>query len=103
MWLMFQDGPRVEEIFASDFKTFADGIAKASAPVKLMLNVQGGESVSISCDDAFACDYITFMAALDSEMQEHGIAVVLETDYRPGTVENTIFIVCDDYFSPCAR
>lgn len=99
MWIMFQDGPRVEETFASDFKTFADGIAKDSAPVKFLLNVQGGESVSVSCDDAFARDYITFMDALSSEIQEHGIAVVLETDYRPDTVENTVFVVCDDYFS----
>lgn len=96
MWIMFQDGPRVEEIFASEFKTFADGIAKVSAPVKLMLNVQSGESVSISCDHAFAYEHITFMDALDSELQEHGIAVVLETDYRPDTVENTVFVVCYD-------
>lgn len=96
MWIMFQDGPRVEEIFASDFKTFVDGIAKDSAPVKFLLNVQGGESVSISCDDAFAYEHITFMAALESEIQKHGIAVVIETDYRPDTVENTVFVVCDE-------
>lgn len=99
MWIMFQDGPHVEEIFASDFKTFADGIAIVSAPVKFLLNVQGGENVSVSCDHAFAYEHITFMNALDSEIQKHGIAIVLETDYRPDTVENTVFVVCDDYFS----
>ena len=103
MSVMFHDGSHVEEIFASDFKTFVDGLTKANETVRFRLNVQGGETVSISCVDSFAFEYITFMDALNSEIQEHGIAIVIAADYRPGTIENTIFIVCDDYFSPCAR
>lgn len=96
MNIMFQDGPHVQETFASNFKKLADGLARANAQVKFLLNVQGGESVSITCDHAWAFEHITFMDALDSEMQEHGIAIVIADDYRPDAVETTILVVCDD-------
>ncbi len=101
MSIMFQDSSHVEEIYGSDFKTLVNGLAKANETVRFRVNVQGGESVSISCVQAFAFEYITFMDALNSEIQEHGIAIVIAADYRPDTVENTIFVVCDDYFSSC--
>lgn len=93
---MFNDGSHVRDTFASAFKTLVNGIAKANATVKFRLNVQGGESVSITCDHAFAFDYITFMDSLDSEILKHGVAIVIATDYSADTVESTIFVVCDD-------
>lgn len=96
MSITIKDSSHVEEIFVSDFKKLVNGLAKANALVKFLLHVQGGESVSISCDHAFAFEHITFIDALSSEIQEHGIAVVIADDYRPDTVENTIFVVCDD-------
>lgn len=96
MSIMFHDGSHVDEIFASTLKSLINGLAFDNEPVKFRLNQQNAETVNLTCDHAFACAHITFMNALDSEIQENGIAIVIATDYRTDNPENTIFVVCDD-------
>lgn len=96
MSIMFQDGSHVDEIFASKLKSLVNGLSIDNELVKFRLNQQDEVTVNLTCDHAFACDHITFMNALDSEIREHGIAIVIATDYRHDSVENTIFVVCDD-------
>ena len=97
MSIMFHDGSHVEEIFASKLKFLVNGLAIDNEHVNFHLNKQDAVSVNLSCDHAFASEHITFMNALDSEIQEHGIAIVIANDHRPlYTIETTIFIVCDD-------
>lgn len=96
MSIMFQDGSHVDEIFASKLKSLVNGIAKANEPVNFRLNVQDGKTVSISGMYSYAYQHLSFMDALDSEIREHGIAIVIATDYRGEEYENTIFVVCDD-------
>ena len=96
MSTIFNDGSHVRETFASALKTLINGLAKKNEPVNFSLNVQDGQSVRISCAYSYAYQHISFMDALDSEIREHGIAIVIATDYRSDTVENTVFVVCDD-------
>lgn len=96
MSIMFQDGSHVDEIFASKLKSLVNGLAIGNELVKFRLNQQDAITVNLSCDHAFACEHITFMNALDSEIRENGIAIVIATDYRTDKPENTIFVVCDD-------
>lgn len=96
MSIMFHDGSHVDETFASAFKTLVNGLAMDNELVKFRLNQQDAVTVNLTCDHAFACDHITFMNALDSEIREHGIAIVIAIDYRHDDVETTIFVVCDD-------
>ena len=96
MSTLFNDGSHVRDTFASAFKTLVNGLAKENAPVNFRLNVQGGESVQISCDHSFACEHISFMYELDSEILAYGVAIVIATDYRTDSPETTIFVVCDD-------
>ena len=96
MSIMFQDGSHVDEVFASKLKALINGLAIDNELVKFRLNQQDAITVNLSCDHAFACEYITFMNALDSEIRKHGIAIVIATDYRGEEYENTIFVVCDD-------
>lgn len=93
---MFHDGSHVEEIFASKLKFLVNGLAIDNEHVNFHLNKQDAVSVNLSCDHAYAYEHITFMNALDSEIQKHGIAIVTAADYRSDTDEHTIFIVCDD-------
>ena len=96
MSTIFNDGSHVDEIFASKLKSLVNGLSIDNELVKFRLNQQDAITVNLSCDHAFAREYITFMKALDSEIREHGIAIVIATDYRPEENENTIFVVCDD-------
>ena len=96
MSTLFNDGSHVRETFASDFKTLVNGLAKSNKPVSFRINVQGGESVSISCNYAYAYEHISFMDELDSEILAYGVAIVVATDYRTDNHENTIFVVCGD-------
>lgn len=96
MSILFKDGSHVDEIFASKLKSLVNGLAINNELVKFRLNQQNEETVNLSCDHAFACEHITFMNALDSEIRENGIAIVIATDYRTDNPENTIFVVCDD-------
>ena len=96
MSIIFRDGSHVDEIFASKLKSLVNGLAIDNELVKFRLNQQDAITVNLTCDHAFACDHITFMNALDSEIREHGIAIVIATDYRGEEYENTIFVVCDD-------
>lgn len=93
---IFNDGSHVRETFASAFKTRVNSLAINNELVKFRLNQQDAVTVNLSCDHAFACEHITFMNALDSEILAYGVAIVIATDYRGDTVENTVFIVCDD-------
>ena len=96
MSFIFHDGSHVDEIFASKLKSLVNGLAIDNEPVNFRLNQQDAITIYLSCDHAFAYEHITFMNALDSEIREHGIAIVIATDYRGEEYENTIFVVCDD-------
>lgn len=96
MSILFKNGSHVDEIFASKLKSLVNGLAIDNEPVNFHLNQQDAVTVNLSCDHAFAREHITFMNALDSEIQEHGIAIVIATDYRPEEYETTVFVVCDD-------
>lgn len=96
MSILFQDGSHVDEIFASKLKSLVNGLAKTNEYVSFRLNVQDGESVQISCNHSYACEHMTFMDELDSEILAYGVAIVIATDYRNDSHENTIFVVCDD-------
>lgn len=96
MNIMFQDGSLVDEIFASKLKSLLNGLAKENAPVNFRLNVQGGKSVSISCNHSYAYEHLSFIDELDSEILAYGVAIVVATDYRTDNHENTVFVVCDD-------
>lgn len=94
--MIVYSGSHVNETFASAFKSIVNSLAKQNEPVSFKLNVQDDESTSMTCRNSFAYEYLTFIDTLDSEIREHGIAIVIATDYRPVTVETTIFVVCDD-------
>ena len=96
MSTLIKDGSHVKETFASAFKTLVNGLAKANDHVNFRLNVQDGESVQISCNHSYACEHITFMDELDSEILAYGVAIVVATDYRTDSHKTTIFVVCDD-------
>ena len=93
---IFNNGSHVRETFASAFKTLVNGLAKTNEHVSFRLNVQDGESVQISCNHSYACEHISFMDELDSEILAYGVAIVIATDYRNDSHETTIFVVCDD-------
>ena len=96
MSVIFHDGSHVDEIFASKLKSLVNGLAIDNEPVNFHLNQQDAVTVHLSCDHAFAYEHIKFMNALDSEIRENGIAIVIATEYRGEEYENTIFVVCDD-------
>ena len=96
MSTLFNDGSHVKETFASAFKTFVNGLAKTNEPVNFSLNVQDGKSVQISCNHSYACEHISFIDELDSEIIAYGVAIVVATDYRTDSHKTTIFVVCDD-------
>lgn len=96
MSTLFNDGSHVRETFASALKTLINGLAKDNEPVNFRLNVQDGESVQISCNYSYACEHISFMDELDSEILAYGVAIVIETDFRNDSRETTVFVVCDD-------
>ena len=72
-----------------------NGLAKENAPVNFRLNVQDGESVSISCNYSYAYEHIAFIDELDSEILAYGVDIVVATDYRTDSHETTVFVVCD--------
>ena len=94
--MIVYSGSHVKETFASAFKSIVNSLAKQNAHVNFRLNVQDGESVSISCSYSYAYEHISFMDELDSEILAYGVAIVVATDYRGDKTENTVFIVCDD-------
>lgn len=97
--MIVYSGSQVMETFASTFKTLVNGLAIDNETVNFHLNQQDAttiNTINLSCDHAFAYEHITFMNALDSEIREHGIAIVMANDYRGGKYDKTIFVVCDD-------
>ena len=89
-------GSHVKETFESDFKSLVNGIAMRNDSVNMYLNTQDGKGAHLLGNHSYAYEYLEFMNALDSEIREHGIAIVIATDYRSEEYENTIFVVCDD-------
>ena len=89
-------GSHVKETFASAFKSIVNDIAMRNVSVNMYLNVQDGEGAHLLGNHAYAYEYIAFMNALEAEISTHDVAIVVATDYRHDTVENTIFVVCDD-------
>lgn len=96
MSTIFHDGSHVDEIFASKLKSLVNGFAIDNEHVNFHLNQQDAITVHLHCDHAYAYEHITFMDALEAEIREHGIAIVIATDYRGEEYANTIFVVCDD-------
>lgn len=94
--MIIYSGSHVKETFASAFKTIVNGLAKQNEHVSFKLNVQDGESASIDCNYSYAYEHIAFIDELDSEILAYGVAIVIATDYRTDTLENTIFVVCAD-------
>ena len=94
--MIVYSGSHVKETFASEFKSFANDLAKQNEPVSFKLNVQDGVGVSMTCHYSSAYEHITFIDALNAEISAHGVAIVVATDYRPEDLETTIFVVCDD-------
>ena len=89
-------GSHVKETFESDFKSLVNDIAMRNVAVNMYLNVQDGEGAHLLGNHAYAYEYIAFMNALDSEIREHGIAIVIATNYRTDIHDTTVFVVCDD-------
>lgn len=96
MSTLFNDGSHVHETFASAFKTLVNCLANDNEPVNFRLNKQNTYSAMLSCSHAYACEHITFINSLDSEILAYGVAIVVATDYRTDSHETTIFVVCDD-------
>lgn len=93
---MFNDGSIVRETFSSDFKTLVNDIAMRNDSVNMYLNTQDGEGAHLLGNHAYAYEYLAFMNALDSEIREHGIAIVIATNYWPDVNDTTVFVVCAD-------
>ena len=89
-------GSHVKETFESDFKSLVNDIAMRNVSVNMYLNVQDGEGAHLLGNHAYAYEYIAFMDALDSEIREYGIAIVIATDYRTDVNDTTVYVVCDD-------
>lgn len=89
-------GSYVKDTFESDFKSLVNGIAMRNDSVNMYLNTQYGEGAHLLGNNAYAYEYITFMNALDSEIREHGIAIVIATNYRTDIHDTTVFVVCAD-------
>lgn len=94
--MIIYSGSHVKETFTSAFKSIVNGLAKHNERVSFKLNVQDDESASIDCNYSYAYEHIAFMDKLNAEISAHGVAIVVANDYRTDTVENTIFVVCDD-------
>jgi len=89
-------GSYVKETFESDFKTLVNDIAMGNDSVNMYLNTQDGEGAHLLGNHAYAYEYLAFMNALDSEIREHGIAIVIATYYRTDIHATTVFVVCAD-------
>lgn len=89
-------GSYVEETFKSDFKSLVNYIAMRNDSVNMYLNTQDGEGAHLLGKYAYAYEYLAFMDALDYEIREHGIAIVIATNYRTDGHDTTVFVVCDD-------
>ena len=87
-------GSYVKETFESDFKSLVNDIAMGNESVNMYLNVQDGEGAHLLGNHAYAYEYLAFMNALDSEIREHGIAIVIATYYRTDVHATTVFVVC---------
>lgn len=87
-------GSYVKETFESDFKSLVNDIAMGNFSVNMYLNTQDGEGAHLLGNHAYAYEYLAFMDALEAEIQEHDIAIVIATDYKNDV--HTIFVVCAD-------
>lgn len=96
MSTLIKDGSHVDEIFASSFKDFIKTNAKDIELIRFSLNVSDESTITFSCISGSAPKYIEFIDALDTELLNNDIAIVIETDYRYDSYETTIFIVCND-------
>ena len=93
---IIKNGSHVDEIFASDFKSLVNGITMRNDSVNMYLNTQDGKGAHLLGNHSYAYEYLAFMNALDSEIREHGIAIVIATNYRTNVHDTTVFVVCDD-------
>lgn len=89
-------GSYVKETFESDFKSLVNDIARGNDSVNMYLNVQDGEGAHLLGNHAYAYEYLAFMDALEAEIREHGIAIVIATYYRTDVHATTVFVVCAD-------
>lgn len=96
MSTLIKDGSHVDEIFASSFKDFIKINAKDIELIRFSLNVSDESTIIFSCISGSAPEYIEFIDALDTELLNNDIAIVIATDYRFDSDETTIFVVCND-------
>lgn len=96
MSTLIKDGSHVIEMFASSFKDFIKINTKDKEFIRFSLNVKDAKTIGFSCISGRASEYIEFIDALDVELQNNDIAIVIVTDYRHDSNETTIFVVCND-------
>lgn len=94
--MLIKDGISVRECFARDFNSEVCTNTVRSEFVRYELNVQDGINTSVSCICARASEYIVFRENVTSEIQKHGIALVLVSDYSNGPVSEYLCLVVED-------
>lgn len=96
MSTLINDGSHVMEMFKSPFEDFIKTNTKDNEFIRFSLNVKDTKTIRLSSLSGSASEYIEFIDALDVELQNNDIAIVIATDYRYDSHETTIFVVCDD-------
>lgn len=93
---LINDGSHVIEMFKSSFEDFLKINAKDNDFIRFSLNVSDESTIRFSCISGSASEYIEFIDALNIELRNNDIAIVIATDYRYDSNETTIFVVCND-------
>lgn len=96
MSTLINDGSHVIEMFASSFKDFIKIHTKYKGFIHFSLNIKDAKTIRFSSLSGSASEYIEFIDALDVELQNNDIAIVIATDCRFDSDETTIFVVCND-------
>lgn len=96
MSTLINDGSHVIEMFKSSFEDFIKINTKDKEFIRFSLNVSDDSTIRFSSLSGSASEYIELIDALDVELQNNDIAIVIATDYRYDSDETTIFVVCND-------
>ena len=96
MSTLIKDGSHVIEMFASSFKDFIKANTKDNEFIRFSLNVSDESTIRFSCISGSASEYIEFIDALNMELRNNDISIVIADDYRYDSDETTIFVVCND-------
>ena len=96
MSTLIKDGSHVIEMFKSSFKDNIKIYTKHNEFIRFSLNVKDESTIRFSCIAARASEYIEFIDALNMELRNNDMAIVIADDYRYDSDKTTIFVVCDD-------